>query len=269
MQPPISLDDFKEKIREQRCKYIPQPEQMVKNSFNLVINNMHSAYPVYPNVEQLVLHQASAVIEQTREQSWAQYRANEKNLNMAMISQLLPTAKIQEMSPEKIQGFVAEHMQEYFYALDLSNTQSRRSRAGREFELILELLLNSANIPAKPQFYIGETGKDKAVDLVVPITSHNPAEPTKTVLISAKTTARERWTEVSDEAQRISTYKVYFATLDDKISLKTINQLHEQQIYIATTVSNKAALCSKYCSSAEVSYILSFEEMLSEIKALI
>lgn len=273
MQPKISPDAFKELIRTLRCQYVPQPELMVQSSFNSIINNMLQAYPKIPNnEEQLVLNQASAVIEKTRELNWAQYRVSENNLCIALISELLPTEMLDQLSPEltqSLQSLIAACMQDYFYDLALSNTQSRRSRAGREFELMLELLLKSAGIPVQPQSYVGETGKEKAVDLVVPITSHNPAEPTKTVLISAKTTVRERWQEVIEEAQRIQSSKMYLATLDDKITPQTLNLLHDSQIYIVTTASNKAALCGKYWSSAEVSYVLSFEEMLSEIKALI
>lgn len=270
MQPKISPDTFKELIKTLRCQYVPQPELMVQSSFNSIINNMLQAYPKIPNnEEQLVLNQASAVIEKTRELNWAQYRESENNLCIALISELLPTEMLDQLSPELTQSLIAACMQDYFYDLALSNTQSRRSRAGREFELMLELLLKSAGIPVQPQSYVGETGKEKAVDLVVPITSHNPAEPTKTVLISAKTTVRERWQEVIEEAQRIQSSKMYLATLDDKITPQTINLLHDSQIYIVTTASNKAALCGKYWSSAEVSYVLSFEEMLSEIKALI
>lgn len=268
MQPPITPDAFKEQIKALRYQYTPLPEQMVYSSFCWVINNMLSAnHPL--SLEQLVLNQASAVVEQTRTKTWEQYRECEKNLCVALIKQLLPTEMLQPLSPEQTQSLIAECMQDYFYDLALSNTQSRRSRAGREFESLLELLLNTAGIPVVLQGDIGGIGKKKAVDLVVPSTFHYLAEPTKTALISAKTTLRERWQEVIEEAQRIQSSKMYLATLEDKITTQTLNLLHNANICIVTTATNKAAFCDKYgLSPTNVTQLLSFEEMLVEIKAI-
>lgn len=269
MQPPITPDAFKELIKALRYQYISLPEQMVYNSFASTINDLRRAFPIYPSLEQLILNQASAVIEQTRAQNWTQYRKSEKDLCIALISQLLPTATLQQLTPEQTQSLVAECMQDYFYDLALSNTQSRRSRAGREFESILELVLNAANVPVVLQGDVGEIGKKKAVDLVVPSTFHVRAEPTKTALISAKTTLRERWQEVIEEAQRIQCSKMYLATLDSKISTKTLSMLQNSNIYIVTTANIKAAFCNNNSLTPDnVTQMLSFEEMLVEIKGL-
>lgn len=133
----------------------------------------------------------------------------------------------------------------------------------------MELLLNTANVPVVLQGDVGEIGKKKAVDLVVPSTFHVRAEPTKTALISAKTTLRERWQEVIEEAQRIQCSKMYLATLDAKISTKTLSMLQNSNIYLVTTANIKAAFCSyNDLRPDKVTQMLSFEEMLGEIKGL-
>lgn len=280
MQLPITPDDFKEQIKQQRKQYIPKPELMVHSSFCAVIDNMSRTnlnlsleqleqLGQLNRLEPLILSQASTILEQTRELSWAQYLESENKLCIALIQQLLPVTMLHQLPPEQTQRLIAACMQDYFYDLALSNTQSRRSRAGKEFEVILKLLLNSAGILAKPQCYIGETGKEKAVDIVVPITSHNQTEPTKTVLISAKTTLRERWQEVIEEAQRTKSSKMYLATLDNKITPQTLNLLQDSTIYIVTTARNKEAFCNYYrLLPYSVTQMLTFEEMLGEIKAL-
>ena len=106
MQPPITPDAFKELIKTLRYQYISLPEQMVYNSFASIINGLRRAFPIYPNLEQLILNQASAVIEQTRAQNWTQYRKSEKDLCIALISQLLPTATLQQLTPEQTQSLV-------------------------------------------------------------------------------------------------------------------------------------------------------------------
>lgn len=264
----ITPDSFKELIKTLRCQYTPTPEQMVYSSFCSVIEHMFRTNPSL-SLKQLALSQASTVVEQTRTTTWAQYHENEKNLCIALIQQLLPTTMLQQLTPEQTQSLIAECMQDYFYDLALSNTQSRRSRAGLEFESLLELLLYSAGIPVVLQGDIGKIGKKKSVDMVVPSTFHYLAEPTKTALISAKTTLRERWQEVIEEAQRIQCSQMYLATLDDKISPQTLNLLYDSKIYLVTTARNKAAFCNYYrMSQADVTQMLSFEEMLIEIKAL-
>lgn len=247
------------------------------NAFKAVIENMPRAKP-HLNLEQLgllnyleplILSQASTVVEQTRKKTWEQHRENEKSFCIELSQQLFPTEMLQQLTPEQTQSLVAECMHDYFYEIALSNNQSRRNLAGREFGALLELVLNAANIPVVLQGDVGEIGKKKAVDLVVPSTFHVRAEPTKTALISAKTTLRERWQEVIEEAQRIQCSKMYLATLDSKISTKTLSMLQNSNIYIVSTASIKAAFCNNNSLTPDnVTQMLSFEEMLVEVKDL-
>ena len=128
----------------------------------------------------------------------------------------------------------------YIYALTLSNTQSRRSRAGKEFESIIELILIGAGIPLDSQGNIGKQefvnkGLGKLVDLVSLGVLEYIVNKRNTVLISAKTTLRERWQEVPEEMGRTGAREMFLATLDTSISSDVLNTLYEANIQVTTT----------------------------------
>ena len=84
-----------------------------------------------------------------------------------------------------------EKFPEHIYALTLSNTRSRRSREGKEFESIIELILIGAGIPLDTQGNIGKQefvnkSLRKLVDLVSPGVLEYIVDKRNTVLISAK-----------------------------------------------------------------------------------
>ena len=278
MQTPITTDAFRKLLKQQRSKYIPLPEQTVYSAFKSVIENIPRAKShlsleqlwLLNHLEPLILSQASNIVEQTRAKTWEHFRESEKGLYNVMIKQLLPIEMLQQLSPEQTQSLLAEYMQDYLYEIALSNTQSRCNLYSREFREILELLLCSIGISAQlPVFRRDDKEKKKAVSLIVPSNFHLSVEPTRTALIYAKVTLSEHWQEVIEEAQGNKSSKMYLATLDDKISKQTINLLQKANICVVTTPRNKAALCNYgRLSSANAAKILSFEEMLVEVKDL-
>lgn len=132
---------------------------------------------------------------------------------------------------EGIEKFTSKHTDE-IYALQLSNTQSRRSRAGKEFESIIELVLMGANIEFVTQGSIGSgvfesSELAKLVDCVVPGAAEYNLNKRNTSLISTKTSLRERWQEVGDEMSRTKAKEMYLVTLDESISEKTLKLIEK------------------------------------------
>ena len=60
-----------------------------------------------------------------------------------------------------------------------------------------------------------------------------------TVLISAKTTLRERWQEVPEEMARTGAREMFLVTLDESISQDVIETLNDNNIQLVTTKSIK------------------------------
>ncbi|WP_460997138.1 type II restriction endonuclease, partial [Staphylococcus aureus] len=89
-----------------------------------------------------------------------------------------------------------------------------------------------AGIPVDVQGAIGKSFFQKnqigkLVDLVMPGVVQYTSNKRNTMLISAKTTLRERWQEVPEEVNRTGIREMYLATLDDSFSEETINILYE------------------------------------------
>lgn len=80
------------------------------------------------------------------------------------------------------------------------------------------------------------------------------------MLISAKTTLRERWQEVPEEMGRTGAREMFLVTLDDTISKEVIENLNDNNIQIVVTQTIKE---ERYKSNHSV---ISFEKLLSILK---
>lgn len=255
----LTIDDFVSCIKKERKKYFDSPFKFVYDIFcEQKYNEKNSEY---------FLENASSFITEMRSYCWEKFKPIENDFTTKMLSYLIDENKITNMSPiEAIKDFTTTYPM-HIYNLSLSNTQSRRSRAGKEFEAILMLLLLGADIPADSQGSIGKSFFQKnqigkLVDFVSPGVVHYLIDKRDTFLISAKTTLRERWQEVPEEVTRTGIREMYLTTLDDSFSSETLRILYEANIYIVTTKEIKE---KKYSSNNSV---ITFEEMLKSAKEI-
>ena len=249
---------------------------MSKNYANVVkeerARTFGSAYDfVYTIFEELEFHNkdkkyffnnASEIVEALRNASWSTFLPLEKAFTSKMLQQLVNPEEIKDKTGLEAVTWFVETFPDEIYSLTLSNTQSRRSRAGKEFEAIIELILIGAEIPLDSQGNIGkkvfvDKGLGKLVDIVSPGAIEYNINKRNTVLISAKTTLRERWQEVPEEMGRTGAREMFLATLDQTITSEVLQALDEGNIQIITTKSNKE---QNYSNKVNV---LSFEELLS------
>jgi len=253
----MNIEDFKNFIKDERYKAMPSPFELVyKNFIDLGFDKCNSDY---------FLQNASHVVESLRSENWQEYTALEKKFSQRVYESLISEDQLQYLTKkESIKWFTTEFT-DHIYSLSLSNTQSRRSRAGNEFEAIIEFILMGAGITFDTQGSIGsgvfETSNlAKLVDCVVPGAAEYKLNKRNTSLISAKTTLRERWQEVGDEMSRTMAREMYLATLDDSLSYNTIELIGKNNIMLVTTYKNKE---ENYQKSP---YVMSFENMLEELK---
>lgn len=232
----ISLEEYKTFIKEERTAYFKSPYDLVYEHFiKLGYATCEKDY---------FITQASTFVETLRNSCWETFKPQEKEFTSRMLRHLVHKNEFQNIAPmDAIIQFV-ETFPEHIYALTLSNTQSRRSRAGKEFEAIIELLLMGAGIPLDTQGNIGkrefmEKGLGKMVDVVSPGVLEYLINKRNTVLISAKTTLRERWQEVPEEMNRTGAREMFLATLDTTISEEVLNTLYEANIQVTTTKTIK------------------------------
>lgn len=249
----ISLADYADKIKEERKQYFKQPYDLVYDNFIKL---------GYDKVDKkFFLDKASEVVESLRNACWNEFKPLEKEFTAKMLKDLISEESIADFKPlDAITWFVKE-FPEHIYSLTLSNTQSRRSRAGKEFESIIELILIGAGVPIDSQGNIGkqiflDKGLGKLVDLVSPGVLEYIINKRNTVLISAKTTLRERWQEVPEEMGRTGAREMFLATLDTTISNDILNTLYEANIQVTTTKKIK----DKYYKDNH--RVLTFEKLI-------
>lgn len=250
----IKLNDFENYVKEQRKATLISPSALAYKSF--VDLNFHL------NDEDFFINNASHVIESLRVANWDNFQNAEREFTKDMLKYLIKAdEQIPYLGGTDAAVHFAEIYPEHLYKLSLSNTQSRRSRAGKEFEAIIELVLLGAGVQIDSQGKIGKElfqskGLGKLVDLVSPGVVEFTIDKNLTCLISAKTTLRERWQEVPEEMSRTGASKMYLATLDGSISESTLRNIYEQNITIVTTQDIKE---NKYCDN---SHVITFERLI-------
>jgi hypothetical protein len=253
----MNLTTFKNRIKEERNIRMPTPYALTLENFELLnFNNQNEEY---------FLSNASYIMQSLRNSNWESFLRIEEKFSSFMYESLIDKNAISDLNNEDSIKWFVNKFPEHIYALSLSNTQSRRSRAGKEFETIIELILMGANIPFDTQGSIGsgvfETAElAKLVDCVSPGALEYKMDKRNTSLISAKTTLRERWQEVGDEMSRTKAREMYLVTLDTNISKNTINLINANNIVIVTTESVKET------NYPNESHIMSIEDMLQELK---
>ena len=246
----IDLDEYRRNIQIERNRAFEQPYELVyKNFIKLKYDEQ---------TEEYFKQNASNMIETLRRSCWDEFTPIEKKFTTDMLKTLIDESYVNSLTSSEAITWFAEEFPEHIYALTLSNTQSRRSRAGKEFEAIIELILLGAGIPFDSQGNIGKKeflkkGLGKMVDVVFEyiINKRN------VVLISAKTTLRERWQEVPEEMGRTGAMEMFLATLDENISKEVLDTLYEANIQVTTTKRIKE---ERYKDNSRV---LSFEDLIS------
>ena len=130
----------------------------------------------------------------------------------------------------------------------LSVSQSRKSRAGKVFELIIENLLKYLNYPIDTQKKI----QNLKIDFILPSRKYYDIDPLGTILLSAKRTFRERWKQVVSEADQSNTF--FLATIDKDITKIQLNEIQNSGIYVINTEKNINSIMHYKNSKNVISY---------------
>ncbi len=161
-------------------------------------------------------------------------------------------------------GEYAGRISPYIYELSLSNTQSRRSRAGKTFEQVIYEIYRSFKFDFVSQGEVGratftDQGLGKIVDSLLPGIAEFQKRRDKVIIGTMKTTLRERWQEVIEEVVRTNLPRIYLLTMDDDISENKAIQMgkHNVVIVVLKSVKQKATLVG-------MENIISFESYFLE-----
>lgn len=249
----LSFDKF---IQDARKKHIVSPKETV----SIVLSEQHDLMNSLT-----ASHDVSQVIRDLREEAYKSFLKQEAQMNAYILkhlaekfafprsqfSQLLTLFEHDEGSLEtKLQHFFGDFsglVYPYIYRLSLSNTQSRRSRAGKVFEGIIYGLYEALGYPFESQASVGSNNfkskkLGKIVDSLLPSLESFEMRRDKVILGTMKTTLRERWQEVVEEINRTGLPRIYLLTVDEDISESKVEQMANHNVILVVYSEVKATL---------------------------
>ncbi len=120
----------------------------------------------------------------------------------------------------------------------LSAAQTRKSRAGLSFEYHVERLFKDGKLRYEAQTVIGGRRPDFVLPGIKELNEKGDA-----LIVSLKTTLRERWKQLAMERPFGS---IFLATVDDRVSGEAIDEMGRNSIALVVPESLKKAKESAY-----------------------
>lgn len=247
------LDWLAKEIKKYRNKFIKTPEQYLKQLKDKKIVDIKG-----------IKRNVSNGIELLREGCWQLYLEDEAVFNKNFIAHLvqareLPNSLLKEHIKKSniknsdnfdddLCGLIGNYtgsIMPYLYALDLSTTNSRRSRSGKTFEAIIKFLIKDVyGYPFDDQSTVAEgffqeQGIGKIVDGIIPGKDSYINNRAKTLIITMKTSLRERWQEVAEEIKRTNIPQIYLLTVDKELTASKLRTMAHQNICVVNYDSVK------------------------------
>jgi len=142
-------------------------------------------------------------------------------------------------------------------ALFLSASQQRKTRAGRSFEHHIARVLHDGRIRHEEQAVTGGRRPDFVLPSVAILTSMTRSFD-DAMILSLKTTLRERWKQVPMEKFRC---ELFLATVDDRVSSEAVDGMHAQGIHLVVPESLKS---SKETCYGKKPNVITFREFFDE-----
>lgn len=146
-------------------------------------------------------------------------------------------------------GDIVTSLVRSFGAIDrlfLSAAQTRKSRAGLSFEHHVKRLLVDGRVRHEAQVVFGS----RRPDFVLPdVATLNDKTQTDALILSLKTTLRERWKQLGMERKHGA---VFLATVDDRVSTPAIEEMARNDIVLVVPESLKTSKEACYSSNADV-----------------
>ena len=146
-----------------------------------------------------------------------------------------------------------------FYSEMLNASQQRKARVGTGFETHIRSLLDGGAVPYAEQKVVSSLRPD----FVLPSLELYQSSSRDALVLSAKTTLRERWKQVTMEKRGCP---VFLATMDEKVAVASVRKMREHDVYLVVPEAFKAP--GTVVDFAQEPNVLSFGEFFREEIAL-
>jgi hypothetical protein len=229
-----------------RVEILPSPAQFAANAQQAFLesNHMTDLNPYR------ISEPGNALMTISRDIEYALYKKAERRHRAAEVVRIL-TEQGSDLVTAVVRGF--SELDANF----LSASQHRKSRAGYSFEQHIGRMLHDGNIPFEAQVVTGS----RRPDFILP--SAKTFKSTKrtrdeALIISAKTTLRERWKQIALEKLNCD---LFLATVDDRVSAAAVDEMEALGIKIVVPEALKSA---DECCYKGKSNVISFREFFDE-----
>ena len=256
---------WKETLKKERSEYIKKPREYVRNFLSMAPIDIDATK-----------RDATKEIFRIRNACWNEYMKDEVNFHTNVVRKLVEEREIprtvlnqvaesrasyttDDINSTELAGIVGEFsgkIMPYLYALSLSTTNSRRSRAGQTFEEIIDSILTARNFPYDSQGKLGtkfykDNDLGKLVDGIIPSASAYIKDRSHCDILTMKTTLRERWQEVVEEITRTNIPSAYLLTLDQNLTENSLKTMANHNITVVA--------CDQVCENlSDMKNIMSF-----------
>lgn len=181
----------------------------------------------------------NAIMRISRDIEYTIFKRAEKRLRAAEVVRAL--ARTSDL-PQTVVTRYAE-----LDGIFMSAAQTRKSRAGRSFEIHVARMLGDGGIRYEEQIPVGSRRPDFMLPGVSRTISATPNS--SLIVLSLKTTLRERWKQVNMERMG---GQLFLATVDDRVTADAINDMSTNDITLVVPESLKDSKETCYKRHANV-----------------
>lgn len=191
-----------------------------------------------------------AIMKISRDIEYSLYKRAERRYRAAEVIRIITSGGTDIVS-SVVRGFPD------LDATFLSASQHRKSRAGRSFEQHISRLLRDGRIAFEEQAVTGGRRPDFVLPSLVVLKAKKRAFD-EAMVLSAKTTLRERWKQVTMEKFNCA---LFLATVDDRVSSAAIDDMNNQGIHLVVPESLKKS--KETCYNGKIN-VITFREFFDE-----
>lgn len=163
--------------------------------------------------------------------AYAVFKEYEKRAVDGAIYAVLDRTDQETFTREEVVSML-EEIKDVLIRTEMNMKQSRASRAGKTFEVIVQSFLGDLGIPSENVTRENKKAGLRRIDLVVPDTETAIKSPDKAHFLALKTSLRERWAQVVE--QQRPGQRTYLLTLLQKetISNETATKITDSGIFL-------------------------------------
>lgn len=226
---------------------LPSPEELAKQARASFL-----ASSKYESLNPWTISKpGDAIMRISRDIEFSIYRKHELRIRAIEVAKILSTHS--NAATAAVQGFPS------LDAVFLSASQQRKSRAGKSFESHLATLLRAGGVKYEAQAILGQRRPDFVLPDQATVALGSGRSYEDAAILSAKTTLRERWKQLTHERFNCA---IYLATVDDRVSKEALNELRIAEITLVVPESLKMRTAESFYS--EDANVISFRTFFDE-----